>query len=207
MKLSLKPKSERFFILFDKAGANMRLGSAALVELVNNWTDVETKRLQIKEIEHIGDQLTHETVDALNKTFITPIDREDIYSLITTVDDVLDYIDGLANRLVLYKVTPNDRIRELCAILQRSVEEVASALEGLRAHRKPEEILKRCVEINRLENEADDALRSAIADLFENEKDAIQIIKWKEIYEVLETATDKCEDVANVIESILVKNA
>jgi uncharacterized protein len=146
-------------------------------------------------------------VRALNKTFITPIDREDIFALISRVDDILDYIDGLANRLVLYKVTPNMQLRGLVKILSLSVNEVAAAIEGLRKHKDPEDILKRCVEINRLENEADDALRAAIAELFDNEKDAIVIIKWKEIYEFLETATDKCEDVANVIESIIVKNA
>lgn len=207
MKFSFKPKSEKFFELFDQAGANMRLGAEALHDLITNWSDVQSKRLRIKEIEHAGDQITHDTVKALNKTFITPIDREDIYSLITKVDDILDFIDGLANRLVLYKVTPNMQIKGLVAILVKSVDEVASALEGLRKHKHPEEILRRCVEINRLENEADDALRAAVAELFDRETDAIQVIKWKEIYEFLETATDRCEDVANVIESILVKNA
>lgn len=207
MKFTFKPKSEKFFELFDQAGANMRLGAEALHDLITNWNDVQSKRLRIKEIEHAGDQITHDTVKALNKTFITPIDREDIYSLITKVDDILDFIDGLANRLVLYKVTPNMQLKGLVAILVKAVDEVAGALEGLRKHKHPEEILRRCVEINRLENEADDALRAAMAELFDTEKDAIQVIKWKEIYEFLETATDRCEDVANVIESILVKNA
>jgi predicted phosphate transport protein (TIGR00153 family) len=207
MAFSFKPKSEKFFEKFDQAGDVLRQGAASFVEMVNNWEDLQSKRQRIKELEHQGDHITHQTVEALNKTFITPIDREDIYNLITKVDDVLDMIDGLANRMVLYKITPNMQLKGLSKILARSVDEVAHALSGMRQHRKPEDILRHCVEINRLENEADDALRAAIAELLDTETNAITVIKWKEIYEFLERATDKCEDVANVIESILVKNA
>ena len=144
----------------------------------------------------------------LNKTFITPIDREDIHALISELDNVVDLIYGTANRLVLYKVpAPGPDMQKVVHLLVRAVEEVAKAVLRLKDMKKPEMILAQCIEINRLENEADEALRSAISNLFEHEKDPIRIIKEKEILETLEHATDCCEDVANVLEGIVLKNA
>lgn len=179
-----------------------------LEDFVNNYTDVEAKLRKVEDAEHTGDQITHELFEKLNKTFITPIDREDIHELASELDDICDLIYGAANRMVLYKIgQPTDGMKKVTTLLVRSVEEVSKAVFRLRNQKNPEMILAQCIEVNRIENEADEATRAAIALLFEREKDPIRLIKEKEILETLEMATDRCEDLANVLEGIVLKNA
>lgn len=206
--MGLFPKSTQFFDLFERAANNVLEGARLLDDFFCNYTNIEQKVRKIEDVEHAGDQLTHDTMELLNKTFITPLDREDIHGLTSELDDILDLIYGTANRMIYYKVPPpsQDMIK-VVKILVKGVEEVSKAVLRLRNVKKPEMILAQCIEINRLENEADEALRSAISHLFDREKDPIKLIKEKEILEMLEAATDRCEDVANVIEGIVLKNA
>lgn len=201
----LLPREEDFYDLFVKQAVNIQAGSSALVEMLAHYTGVPEQASSIKAIEHAGDEITHNIFTKLNQSFVTPFDREDIHELCSKLDDVLDLIDAGASRFVLYRV---DSVRsgtiELAKILQDTTKEVGAAIHALN---KPDHVLKHCIEINRLENESDRLCRTLIAQLFDEEKDSVQIIKWKEIFEVIETAVDKCEDVANVIETITLKNA
>jgi len=202
------PKEEKFYDMFEKSSKNVLVGAMLLRDLLNNYTNVEEKGKKIKEIEHEGDKITHETVKKLNHTFITPLDREDIYALISKMDDVLDFIEAVSSRMFLYKVkTPTKEAHSLMEVLMKSIEEMDKAICELRNIKKPEAILKYCIEINTLENKGDVILRDAVAKLFEDGTDPIEVIKLKEIYENLETAIDRCEDVANVIEGVVLKNA
>jgi predicted phosphate transport protein (TIGR00153 family) len=207
--MGLFPKTPQFFDLFEKAANNVLQGAKLLEDFFSEANGLEKKLKAIEDCEHAGDQITHDTVEMLNKTFITPIDREDIHALISELDDILDLIYGTANRVVLYKVPPAGQdMKKVVEILVRAVGEVAKAVLRLRGMtKKPELILAQCIEINRLENEADEALRRAISNLFEREKDPIKVIKEKEILETIENAADRCEDVANVLEAIVLKNA
>ena len=205
--MGLFPKSTQFFDLFEKAASNILVGARLLDDFFSDLQPSDVKLKKIEDAEHAGDQITHDTMELLNKTFITPFDREDIHGLVSEMDDILDLIYGTANRVILYKVKPNGDMKKVVQILVRAVEEVSKAVLRLRNMKKPEMILAQCIEVNRLENEADEALRHAISTLFENEKDPIKLIKEKEILENLESATDCCEDVANVLEGIILKNA
>ena len=206
--MKLFPKSQRFFDMFERAANNVLEGAKLLDDFFANHADWSVKVKRIEDAEHAGDQITHDTMEILNKTFITPIDREDIHALISAMDDILDLIYGTANRMVYYKAPPPTAdMKKVVQILVRAVEEVAKAVLRLRNMKKPEMILAQCIQINSLENEADEALRLAISNLFDREKDPIKLIKEKEILEMLESATDRCEDVANVIEGIVLKNA
>ena len=208
MAFSLFPKHEEFFDLFDKSAENLRVGARVLKDLLDDYRDVEKKIQRMEEVEHIGDTLTHETIERLNKIFVTPIDREDIHALALSIDDVLDLMDSAAYRFHLYKIPePSEASRALADVLVRSVDEVALALKALRDLKKPREILDRCVRINTFENEADKILHKALGSLFQNHTDPVMIIKWKELYERLETATDKCEDAVNIVEAVCLKNA
>jgi predicted phosphate transport protein (TIGR00153 family) len=159
----------------------------------------------IKALEHKGDRMTHDLIVKLNKTFIVPIEREDIYGLSSKLDDVTDLIESIARRLVLFKVTEvSEPALELARVLQRSTAAIVVAVSELQNGMK---VMDPCIEINRLEDEADHIYHLALAKLFESEKDPIALIKWKELYEKLEASLDRCEDVANVIEGIIVKNA
>jgi len=202
------PKEEKFFDMFAKGSENVLEGARLLSDLITDYTDIIEKSKRIKEVEHEGDKITHDTVTKLNNTFITPLDREDIYSLICKMDDVLDFIDAVSSRMILYKVKfPTNEARALMDVLLKSVEEMDKAIRELRNIKKPEAILKYCIEINTLENKGDVILRDAVAKLFDDGTSPIDVIKWKEIYENLETAIDRCEDVANVIEGAVLKNA
>lgn len=201
----LMPRERSFFSLFTEMTANIEEGAQALADLFHDYRDVPARANQIKELEHKGDQLTHQVITRLNQTFVTPFDREDIHALSTKLDDVLDLVDAVATRLVIYNADkPRAGASELADVLVRAVHEVHMAVGKLE---RPNGILEHCIEINSLENRGDDAVRRAIAKLFKEEKDPVEIIKWKEILEVLETATDKCEDVANILESVVLKNA
>ncbi|OGL40839.1 MAG: phosphate transport regulator [Candidatus Schekmanbacteria bacterium RIFCSPHIGHO2_02_FULL_38_11] len=194
--------------MFAKGSENVLEGARLLSDLITDYTDIIEKSKRIKEVEHEGDKITHDTVTKLNNTFITPLDREDIYSLICKMDDVLDFIDAVSSRMILYKVKfPTNEARALMDVLLKSVEEMDKAIRELRNIKKPEAILKYCIEINTLENKGDVILRDAVAKLFDDGTSPIDVIKWKEIYENLETAIDRCEDVANVIEGAVLKNA
>ncbi len=201
----IMPHKTSFFDLFIELAENIDEGAKALVDMLSSYTDAITQAKRVKDIEHAGDEITHALLTRLNQTFITPFDREDIHELSSTIDDVLDLIDAAASRMVVYRV---DRIRpgvaDLAKILRQATTQVVAAVRVLEKH---DHILDHCIEINRLENEADRVSRTLIAELFDGEKDPVQIIKWKEIIEVIETAVDKCEDVANVIEAVTLKSA
>jgi uncharacterized protein len=199
------PREEDFFELFVKQAQNIERGARALVELLSHYTGVPEQVQIIKAIEHDGDEITHGILTKLNQTFITPFDREDIHALSSQLDDVIDLIDAAASRFVLYRVVSvKPGTLDLTKILLLASTEVTAAVRALDT---PVEALAHCVEVNRYENESDRLCRTLIAQLFDEEKDPVQIIKWKEIFEVIETAVDKCEDVANVIEGVILKSA
>src|SRR6266852_5649425 len=201
----LLPREEGFFDLFAKQAVNIHEGAEALLKMLSHYTGVPEQVQIVKAIEHEGDELTHSIFTKLNQTFITPFDREDIHELCSQLDDVIDLIDAAASRFVLYRV---DSFRagtvELTKVLLSTTAEVVAAIHAIET---PENALRHCIEINRFENESDRLCRTLIAQLFDEETDSVQIIKWKEIFEVIETAVDKCEDVANVIEGVILKNA
>ena len=200
----LLPRERSFFSLFTEVTANLQEGAKALSALFRDYRDVPARTQAIKALEHKGDNLTHEIIARLNRTFITPIDREDIHALTTKLDDVLDLVDAVASRLVIYGVEElRPGAAELADVLVRATAELHVAVSKLE---KQDGILKHCVEIKRLENEGDTVVRAAIARLFLEEKDPVELIKWKEILEVLEIATDKCEDVANILEAVVLKS-
>jgi len=199
------PRDGDFFALFQKQAENILSGARAFVSMLEHYTGVPEQVQIIKAIEHTGDEITHQIFRKLNQTFITPFDREDMHELCSTLDDVIDLIDAAASRFVLYRVAEvRPGTIELCKVLAAATEELNEAIHAMEA---PDKALHRVIEINRLENESDRICRTLIARLFEEEKDPVEIIKWKEIFEVIETAVDKCEDVSNVIESVILKNA
>lgn len=202
------PKEGRFFELFKNLSELITQGAIEFRELLAHLDEAEKRVRAIKDIEHKGDEITHTTMDLLHQTFITPLDREDIHELISKLDDVLDFIDAAAQRVLLYEVKhiPNEG-RELAETCVQAAQKVQIAVGQLDNLKDPEGIKKICVEINRLENEADHVLRSAIAKLFREENDIKQLIKLKEIYEILETVTDLCEDVANIVDGIVLEYA
>ena len=202
----LIPKEEKFFQMFREMGDTIVTSAEQLKQMLDSYHDPELSRVHIKEIEHQADNQTHEIIKKLNKSFVTPFDREDIYALAGALDDIVDLIDASAQRMVMYRVEkPTQPAKELGFLIHKGAQTVSRALHLLGS--SDEQILACCVEINALENEADRVCREAISELFEAEKDPIQLIKWKEIYETLEKATDKCEDAANILESLVVKNA
>lgn len=199
------PQDGDFFVLFQKQAENVVVGAHAFVQMLEHYTGVPEQVQRIKAIEHNGDEITHQIFRKLNQTFITPFDREDIHQLCSTMDDVIDLIDAAASRFVLYRVTEvRNGTLELCKVLAAAAVELKEAIYAMES---PDKALHRVIEINRLENESDRICRTLIAQLFEEEKNPVEIIKWKEIFEVIETAVDKCEDVSNVIESVILKNA
>ncbi len=201
----LLPREVGFFGLFVKQAENINAGANALLKMLSHYTGVPEQVQIVKAFEHEGDEITHAIFTKLNQTFITPFDREDIHELCSQLDDVIDLIDAAASRFVLYRVhSVRPGTVDLVKVLEAATVELVAAV---RAIETPEKALKHCIEINRYENESDRLCRTLIAQLFDEEKDSVQIIKWKEIYEVIETAVDKCEDVANVIEGVILKSA
>ena len=203
----LIPREVKFFEMFSEIAENVRLGAQALSDLLQNYdyNTMPTAVARIAEIEHRGDEMTHQILIKLNQTFITPFDREDIHLLASSLDDVLDFTNAAATRLLMYKISePPPDAAELAGLIVLQSEELTRAVSLLE---KNGSVMKHCEEVNRLEDEADHLSRRAIARLFETEKDPIKLIKLKELYEVLEVATDKAEDAANVIEAIMLKSA
>jgi uncharacterized protein len=200
----LIPKDNSFFQMFSAMSDNLIAGASTLVDLFGNYQDVERKIEEVRRIEHEGDELTHNILTKLNQTFITPLDREDIHQLASKLDDVLDFINASCARILMYRISnPPPAAGELAKIILKQSQELQKAVSLMQ---KNGNILAHCVEINRLENEADLVSQHAIAKLFECEKDPITLIKAKELLEFLERATDKAEDVANVLETVVLKN-
>ena len=207
-KFSLLPRDHVFFELFEASIANAVKASYTLKELVDTWGDIDVKVEQIEDFEHIGDSITHEIIGHLNRTFVTPFDREDIAALAHTLDDIVDFIHAAVIAMHLYKVDhPTQYAKDLATTIVEATVEVEKALRLI--HHRPglKQVFQHCVEINRLENVADTIYRKAIAELFEGSPDLADVIKWREIYEHMESATDRCEDVSNVLEGIALKHA
>ena len=208
VKFSLLPRQHKFFDLFEESARNMVKVSRTLQEMIDNWDVMEGRVAEITELEHAGDTITHQIIAQLNRTFVTPFDREDIALLSHTMDDVTDFVHAAADAMLIYKIdSPTQRAKELANIIVEAATEIEKAVGGLRRRVDLKQILGRCVEINRLENMADRVFRTAMAELFDDAMDITQVIKWREIYEHMESATDRCEDVANVLEGVALKHA
>jgi len=208
MVLAFLPKSSSFFDLFDRQVDYAVTAAILLKEITSNGTANEESAKKMHEIEHQGDEVAHAIIDQLNKTFITPFDRDDIHALAKELDDVIDMIYTIVNRLVVYKLTGvNKNLVEFADMIEESARSVTRAVKGLRNLKNLKSISEACVEVNRLENLGDSMRDKVFVELFEKEKDPIVVIKWKEIYEDAETVLDICEDVVHVVQSILVKQA
>jgi len=205
---TLFPQKSVIFELFEKSVHNVHEGAKALKDLFENYTDLPSKVQKIKDLEHDGDDVTHHILDNLAKTFITPLDRDDIHHIAQRLDDVLDQMDMAANRMVLFDIPqPTEEAKEFSRILYKSTALLIEAISNLRNLKKSHNILECCFEIHSQENEADRLMQQAIGRLFDEASDAKEIIKWKDIYQILESATDRCEDVADVLHTIIVKHA
>ncbi len=206
MRLNLFPKDRRFYELFSATMEKVVKAAEALHDLLTTYTDVVEKARRIKEIEHECDSLTHEIVRTVNQCFVTPIDREDIYALASAMDDVVDFIEATADSLALFNVNQtNSAMIAMSQILVQMTKALKEAIDQLHTFKN---LSIHWIEVHRLENRADDTYRKAIALLFQDHvHDPVDILKWKEIYDIVEEATDKCEDVANVIQSIVIKHA
>ncbi|MBE9500877.1 MAG: DUF47 domain-containing protein [Dehalococcoidia bacterium] len=207
-RFHLLPREEKFFDLFEESAQNLVRAACLFAELLRNWEDVEEKVRQLTELEHHGDNITHRIIAQLHGTFVTPIDREDIAQLAQRMDDVMDFIEAAAVRIVLYGIDkPTERAKEVADVLVRVTTEVGEAIPRLRHRRELSHMREHCIEINRLENEADAVRRSALAELFHEQVDVTNVIKWMEIYENMENAVDSCEDIADILEGVMIKRA
>jgi predicted phosphate transport protein (TIGR00153 family) len=208
VKLSLMPREHKFFDLFEEATKNIYEAAKLLKEMLDSWQFIDSRVAEITEMEHRGDTITHQIISMLHRTFVTPFDREDIALLAHTMDDIIDFIHASADSMFIYKITsPTQRAKELADVIVQGAAEMEKAVAGLRKRSEFKNMLDHCVEMNRLENVADRIYRAAIGELFDNTSDLVQIIKWREIYEHMESATDRCEDVANVLEGVALKHA
>ena len=208
LKEWIVPQDKVFFDLFEEQALTVQKGAELLVSLIDNFTDIWNQCHKMKEIEHKGDEITHTMYELLNKSFITPIEPEEISRLTSGLDDVLDLIDGVTHQMHLYHIEATDEyMKELGDIILASTQEIATTMPYLRDVKKNVHAIETaCIEINRLENLADEVLGQATQELFLG-TDAIAIIKMKDIYENLETATDRCEDVANVLSDIAIRHS
>jgi len=208
-KFSFVPREEKFFDLFIESARNGVKTAQGLKDMLDNWENVGVKVAEITELEHEGDSITHQIAALLHRTFITPFDREDIAMLSHTMDDITDFIHAAADAIFIYKIDkPTQRSRELADIIVEAALEVEKAVSLLKCHKDLKKVMEHCVELNRLENRADKVYRAALGELFdESGEDTTNIIKWREIYEHMESATDRCEDVANVLEGVALKHA
>jgi len=199
----------KFYDLFEQETANLVVAAEKLVDLFNNYENVEAKAKELKELEHKGDVITHQIIARVHQSFVTPIDSEDITLLAHSLDDVMDFIEAAGRTAWLYHIAqPTERARELAQIVDKMARKLNEVMPQLRHRDKFKWILKECVEINTLENEADDVQHAALAELFEAcRTDACEVIKWRELYGHLEDATDRGEDVANVLEGVVLKYA
>jgi predicted phosphate transport protein (TIGR00153 family) len=208
MQISLMPKEYKFFDLFNKQSHNMYTAAKLFNELVTTGNFNEDTVAKMHKLEQEGDILTHEITDTLNRTFITPFDREDIFTLANHIDNIIDAIDGITKRMGLYKLTtPDAYMKQFSVIIEQSCHALHEAVNCLKNTKHRTRICDYCLEVGRLENAADQVRSMAIGDLFDKTTDAIQVIKWKEMYETAEYAVDTCEHTAKAIQSILVKQA
>lgn len=205
-RFSIMPREPKFFDLFERSVNNVATAAKELANLFENYTNVPQKVARLTELEHQGDYITHQIMEQLHRTFVTPLDREDIALLTQRLDDVLDFMEGAASAMLVYRIEePTKRARELADVLVAMTTELVKAVPLLRNRAQMKQILEHCVEINRLENEADATVRFALAELFDGTP-ITEVIKWREIYEHLENAADKGEDVANVLEGVVLKH-
>jgi len=205
--MRLTPREEKFFDLFEELAKKIDEGAQLFLDMLTHYDSFQTRLVKLKELEHEADVITHRTYEKMHKTFLTPLDREDIYALVNKMDSILDMIEASAVRMYLYKVkTPAEELFVLMRILTEAIAKVKGVVHALRDKKNFKMILEACVEINTLENEGDYVLRTAMARLFEREKDPIELIKWKEIFERIEESIDVCEDVSNIIEGIVLKH-
>lgn len=201
------PREEKFYDLFEELADKIEEGSNLFLDMLLNYNSFEQRLSKLKEIEHEADIITHRTYEKMHTTFLTPIDREDIYALVNKMDSILDMTEASAIRMSLYKLkAPKEELIQQAKILNEATAKVKQVVRGLRDMKNAKMILDACIEINTLENAGDQILRSAMANLFEREKDPFELIKWKEIFERFEEAMDVCEDVSNIVEGIVLKN-
>lgn len=201
------PREEKFFDLFDELAEKIEEGAKVFLDMAEKHDYSDDNISRLKQIEHEADIITHTTYEKMHKTFLTPLDREDIYDLVNKMDSIIDMIEATALRINLYKVKRGSAaIIEMAKIIYKSIGKIKIIVQAMRDMKNARMILDACVEINTLENDGDAVLRTAIAKLFESEKDVFELIKWKEIFERLEEATDVCEDVSNIAEGIVLKN-
>jgi len=206
--MRLIPREEKFYDLFEELINKIEEGGKLFLDMVEEYEYPLPKITKLKELEHEADVITHRTYEKMHKSFLTPLDREDIYALVNKMDSILDMIEASAARMNLYKVKkPTKVIIDQAKILNKAISKVKLIVYAMRDMKNSKMIIDACVEINTLENEGDIVLRTAMVDLFENEKDAIELIKWKEIFERIEESLDVCEDVSNIIEGIVLKHA
>jgi len=204
MNFRLIPREEKFFTDFQALADELKHGARLLEEMLTPEHPAWEKADEIKEVEHKCDQLTHEIIQRLNRTFVTPLDREDIFNLARSLDDVMDAIDAAGSLVRLYRLdSVRVGARELARIVTASTDQVRLAVGAMQEHKG---LMPHAIEVNRLENEADRVHHQAVSKLFEEERDPLTIIKWKETFDFLEDASDRCEDVANVIEGVMVKH-
>ena len=206
--MRLFPKQENFFDYFEELADKIEEGGRLFLEMTETHDYSESKVARLKEIEHEADIITHRTYEKMHTTFLTPIDREDIYALVNKMDSIMDVIEATAVRIHLYKVKKiDDQIIKQAKILNEAITKVKEIIHAMRNMKNSKMILDGCVEINTLENAGDVVLRTIMANLFENEKDAIELVKWKDIFQLLEEGIDVCEDVSNIVEGIVLKHA
>ncbi len=207
-KFSLRPREKKFFVLFEQSAQNAVAIAQQLRDMVNIWENVKERLGIIASLEHEGDAINHQIIAQLHRSFVTPFDREDIALLAHSLDDITDFVQSAADTMLLYKVErPTDKVKELADVIVQAAVEVEKAISEMHDRIDRNKLFRRCVEINRLENIGDSVYRSAIAELFANSTDFVYIIKWREIYEHMETAIDRCEDVANILEGVALKYA
>ena len=205
---AIRSRKDEFFGMFDTSAQNVHEGAKALLDLLEHFEDVPNKVRRIKNLEHAGDEHTHRILEKLAKMFITPLDREDIQRMGTRLDDVIDAMDAAANRIMLYKIEKmTEDAKAFGRVLVKATGLLVDAFSHLRDLKHSELILNACVEVHTQENEGDRLLQHALAELFEGQRDPRDIIKWKDVYEILERATDECEDVADVLHTIVLKHA
>jgi hypothetical protein len=204
VRLSLIPKEQDYFRLFSDLAANLDEAAQLLVRFMDDYGNAKSIGASILEREHVGDKILHDIVKRLNRSFITPLDREDIYDLVATMDEVLDNIEAATDAMVLYRVTePTEFARRQAKVIAQAAAVLHQIIDDLE---KRTDLMERVISVNSLENEGDRIVRDAVAALFDDDIDAREVIKWKDIYELLEAAIDECEHVANVVESIVLKH-
>lgn len=204
----LIPREDSFFDLLEASAKNVLAGARLLRDLAEDYRDVPGRFQKLTDAEHVGDKVTHQILEKLNKTFVTPLDREDIHALTIDLDNIIDSIELVADRLLLYRIErPTDLLITMVRLLERCCEQIDHAVPLLRHPNRHNQILSHVIEINRLENEADKLNRTALSSLFDHPRDVLDVIKWKEVYDTVEAAVDMTEDVAGRLHGIVLKNA